>query len=59
MHIHIYVYIHIQLQGGEDPQDAVNRRSFSAKNPLFIGRFCGKSPIKIRHPMGLRHPVHS
>ena len=31
--------------------------SFFAKGPLIIGLFCGKSPIKIRHPMGLRHPV--
>jgi len=44
------------LQGGEDPQDAFSCRSFFAKEPLIIGLFCGKWPIKIRHPMGLRHP---
>jgi len=31
--------------------------SFFAKEPLIIGLFCGKSPVKKRHPMGLRHPV--
>ena len=28
-----------------------------AKEPLSIGLFCGKQPVKIRHPMGLRHSV--
>ena len=32
-------------------------RSFSTKEPLNIGHFCGKWPIKIRDPMSLRHPV--
>jgi len=45
------------VQGGEDPQDALSNRSFSAKEPLIIGLFGGKWPLKIRHPMGLRHPV--
>jgi len=27
-----------------------------AKEPLIIELFCGKWPMKIRHPMGLRHP---
>jgi len=31
--------------------------SFFAKEPLIIGLFCGKRSIKMRHPMGLRHPV--
>ena len=30
---------------------------FFAKEPLMIGLLCGKWPVKIRHPMGLRHPV--
>jgi len=30
------------LQGGEDPEDALNCRSFFAKEPLIIGLFCGK-----------------
>jgi len=46
-------------QGGEDPSDALSCRSFSTKEPLIIGLFCRKWPIKIRHPMGLRHPVLS
>ena len=30
----------VELQVGEDPQDALNCRSFSAKEPLIIGLFC-------------------
>jgi len=30
------------VQGGEDPQDALSNRSFSAKEPLIIGLFGGK-----------------
>jgi len=30
---------------------------FSQKSPLSIGLFCKRWPIKIRLPMGLRHPV--
>jgi len=33
-------------------------RSLSAQEPLIIGLFRRKWPIKIRHPMDLRHPVH-
>jgi len=29
-----------------------------SQDPLIIGLFFGKWPTKIRHPMGLRHPVH-
>ena len=32
-------------------------RSLSAKEPLIIGLFCGKWPVKMRHPMTPRHPV--
>jgi len=28
-----------------------------AQKPLITGLFCGKWPMKIRHPMPLRHPV--
>jgi len=45
------------ILGGEGPQDALSRRSFFAKEPLHIGLFCAKCPIKIRHPMSLRHTV--
>ena len=45
------------VQGDEDVLNAVNCRSLSAKEPLFIGFFCGKWPIKIRHPIHLRQPL--
>jgi len=32
-------------------------KSLSKKEPLIIGLFCGEWHMKIRHPMGLRHPV--
>jgi len=48
---------HAGVQGGEDPQDALSCRSLSLKEPLIIGLYCGKWPIKIRHPMGLCNPV--
>ena len=48
---------HSIIQGGEDPQDASSCRSFFAKEPRIIGLFCGKCPIKTRHPMTLHHPV--
>jgi len=47
------------IQGGEDPYGALRCRSFIAKEPQIIGLFCGKRSVKIRHPMGLRHPVRS
>jgi len=31
-------------------QNVLTWRSFSAKEPLIIGLFCGKWPMKIRHP---------
>ena len=39
------------------PRTAKSCRSFFAKEPLLIRLFCGKWPVKERHPMGLRHPV--
>ena len=47
----------IIVQGGEDSWDPLICRWFSTKEPLNIGHFCGKWPIKIRDPMSLRHPV--
>ena len=47
----------ISLQGGEDSQDPLSCISFSTKETLNIGHFCGKWPIRIRDPMSLRHPV--
>ena len=37
--------------------NALNCRSLFAKEPLIIGLFCGKWPMKMRHPMTLRHSV--
>ena len=54
---HLYIVINMSTQGGEDPQDDLSCRSFFAKEPIIIGLFCGQWPMKIRHPMGLRHPV--
>jgi len=50
------ISVHL-LQGGEDPYDALSCRSFFTKEPLIIGLFCRKWPTKIRHSMGLCHPV--
>jgi len=36
---------------------ALSHRSLFAKEPLIIGLFCTQRPLKIRHPMGLCHPV--
>jgi len=47
----------VTLQGSIDPQDALRCRWFSAKVPLIIELFCGKWPIKIRDPMGLRPSI--
>ena len=37
---------------------SVDFGSFFARESQSIWLFCGKWPIKIRHPMGLRHPVN-
>ena len=42
---------------GTLPRCRKSCRSFFAKEPLIIVLLCGKWPIKIRHPMGLVHPV--
>ena len=47
------------LQSDQNSKDPLSCISFSAKEPLNIGHFCGKWPIKIRDPMSLRHPVQS
>jgi len=38
-------------------RELVMLQVISAKEPLIIGLFCGKWPMKIRHPMGLCHPL--
>ena len=70
IHIYIYPYMHhhnrwllkhilssLLVQGGEDPYDALNYRSFFAKEPLILRLFCGKWPVTISHSMTLCHPV--
>ena len=46
------------VQGGEDSWDPLSCRSFCTTEPLNIGHFCGKWPIKIRDPIGLGHTVY-
>jgi len=48
----------LMIQDGEDAVDALRCRSLSAKEPLIVRLFCGKWPIKIRHPVRLRHPLY-
>ena len=45
------------LQCGEDAEDALSCRSLSAKEPSIVGLFYRIWPVKIRHPVHLRHPV--
>ena len=53
----IYTKTDTYKQCGEDPLDASDCRSLSAKEPPILGLFCGKIPIKIRHPTPCCHPV--
>ena len=43
----------MQLQGGEDPSDVLSGRTFSAKESLITGLFCGN----IRHPVRHAHSL--
>jgi len=56
-HTRILVAVARVLQGGGNAWDALSCRSLSGKEPLIIGLFYGKRPIKIRHPTRHRHPV--
>jgi len=47
------------LQGGQDSYDFLSCRSYSTKEPLNIGHFSGRWPVKIRDPVSLRHPVQT
>ena len=51
---HIYVYWYRVAKTHKVPYLC---RSFSAKDPLILGLFRGIWPTKMRHIMGLRHPV--
>jgi len=50
IYICIYLYLYMSIY-------ALSCRSCSSKTPLIIGLFCRKWPIKIRHPIGLHHPL--
>jgi len=43
--------------GWQRPIGCLKLQVVFAKEPLIIGFFGGKWPVKTRHPMGLRHPV--
>jgi len=41
-HIQFELKTEVVVQGDEDPQDALNYKSFFAKEPLITWLFCGK-----------------
>jgi len=45
--------------GWRRPIGCFKLQAFLAKEPLIIGLFCRKWPMKIRRPVTLRHPVHT
>jgi len=47
----------IVYTGWRRPIGCLSLQVFATKEPLIIGLFCGKWPVKMIHPMGLRHPV--
>ena len=55
--LEIILYPFILDTGRQRPIGRLQLISFFAKEPLISGLFYGKRPIKIRHPMGLHHPV--
>jgi len=54
---YLFMKVSGEVRDGKDPSDASSCKSIFAKEPWIIGLFCGKWPIRIRYPMGLRHPV--
>jgi len=69
LHTRVYIYTNTQIriiynqihnvQGGEDPQNALNCMSFSAKEPLMLGLFWGNWPTQIWLSSGEIHNVKS
>ena len=62
MHTHcVHKYVHVCMNiihtGWRRLIGPLSCRSFSTKEPLNIGHFCEKWPLKIRYPMSIRHPV--
>ena len=61
--IHMYIdtcitRMNTHTTGWRRPIGCLESQSFSAKEPLIIGLFCRKWPIKIRHPMDVCLSVH-
>ena len=54
---YLYRLPRIISTGWRRPIGCLKLQVICAKEPIIIGLFCGKWPIQIRHPMGLRHPV--
>jgi len=52
-----YIMAVLTDTGWRRPIACLKLQVIFAKEPLIIGLFCGIWPMKIRHPMGLRHPV--
>jgi len=47
--LQLFSNVMLLVQGGEDACIFFSCRSLSAKEPIAIGLFCGKYPIKTRH----------
>jgi len=54
---HFSTIMHQLSTGRRKCMDVLSCASLSAKEPLILELFCGKWPIKIRHPLTLHHPV--
>ena len=48
--IDLLIYTYVRKYSSEDAHDALSCKSLSAKEPLIIGLFCRKRPIKTRPP---------
>jgi len=53
----VFVYVVIAFVNLQTPREWETALVFHNRTPLIIGLFGGKWPTKIRHPMGLGHPV--
>jgi len=58
-HVYIYSVTHgiPSVAHHWNSWDPLTCTLFSTKEPLNVGHFCGKWPIKMRDPMSLGHPV--
>jgi len=46
-----------EVQGGEDPQDALSVEVIFCKRALQVVALLRQMTCNFRHPMGLRHPI--